>query len=57
MATSTFDRRLVITDPEAVIRLLTLEPATKPLSEHPITDEEIKRGEELIRACLARSKD
>ena len=56
MATSTFDRRLEITDPEAVMRLLTLEPATEPLSKHPITDEEIKRGEELFRTWLSRSR-
>ena len=56
MATSTFDRRLEITDPEAIIRLLTLEPAKEPLSKHPYTEEDRKRSEELIRRCLARSK-
>lgn len=56
MATSTFDRRLEITDPEAIIRLLTLEPSTEPLSKHPFTEEDRKRGEEIFRICLARSK-
>ncbi len=56
MATSTFDRELELTNLESVIKLLTLEPATEPLSKHPITDGEIKRGEELLRQCLERSR-
>ncbi len=56
MATSTFDRELELTNLESVIKLLTLEPATEPLSKHPITDEEIRRGEELFRTWLSRSR-
>ncbi len=56
MATSTFDRELELTNLESVIKLLTLEPAKEPLSKHPYTDEDRKRGEELLLCCLAHSK-
>lgn len=56
MATSTFDRELELTNLESVIKLLTLEPATEPLSKHPYTEEDRKRGEELFRAWLSRSR-
>ncbi len=59
MATSTFYRPLEITDPEAVLKLLAIaetEPPSEPFCEHPYTDEDFKRGEELLLDCLARSR-
>lgn len=59
MATSTFDRPLEITDPEVVLKLLAIaetEAPKEPFSKYPYTDEVRKRGEELIRRCLARSE-
>ena len=59
MATSTFDRDLVLTDVESVIKLMAIEemePPSEPFSKHPYTDEDRKRGEELFRAWLSRSR-
>ena len=59
MATSTFDRDLVLTDVESVIKLMVIEemePPSEPFSKHPFTEEDRKRGEELLCACLARSR-
>ena len=56
MSTSTFDRELELTNLESVIKLLTLEPAKEPLSKHPFTDEDRKRGEEIFRICLTNSR-
>lgn len=59
MATSTFDRKIEITDPEAVKKLYTIMMADvpdKPLSEHPYTEEDRERSVRLLRQCLSRSK-
>ena len=43
MATSTFDRRIEITDSESVKKLLTImakEPPKDPISRHPYTEVE-----------------
>ncbi len=58
MATSTFDRDLVLTDVESVLKLMAIEEMEPPSEPrmHPITDEEIRRGEKLLQYCLAHSK-
>ena len=59
MATSTFDRELKLTNPEAVIKLLTIaetEPPSEPFCKNPFTEEDRKRGEKLLRYCLSHSK-
>lgn len=58
MATSTFERKFVISSPEALRRLeKVMEDQTprKPISEHPFSDEDRKRGEDLLRRCQLRS--
>lgn len=59
MATSTFDRKLEITDPESVKKLIAImekDSFQKPLSEHPYTTIERERSEKLLKRCLSRSK-
>lgn len=59
MATSTFERRIELTDPESVRKLIDImnaEPPVNPLSEHPYSEEDRRRGEDLLRKCLSRSK-
>lgn len=59
MATSTFERNLEVTDPEAVKKLIAImesDEPTKSLSEHPYTQEERERSVLLLRQCLSRSK-
>ena len=57
MATSTFERKIEITDPEAIKRLIEVmakEPPEKPLSEHPYTSAERERSEQLLKRFLSR---
>lgn len=59
MATSTFERKIEITDPESIKKLLAVmaEEAPKmPLSEHPYTAAERERSEKLLELCLSRSR-
>ena len=57
MATSTFDRKIEISTPEALKRLINVmnSEAPKPLSTHPFSTEERKRGELLLKQCRLRS--
>lgn len=58
MATSTFERKIVISDPESLKRLAKVmadKTPKKPISEHPFSSEERKRGEELLKRCPLRS--
>ena len=58
MATSTFDRRIEITDPESLKKLAELMAADAPkipLSEHPFSDAERDRSERLLRQFLSHS--
>ncbi len=57
MATSTFDRKIEITDPDSVRRLLELaasDEPVEPLSEHPYSYAERDRSERLLRQFLSR---
>ena len=59
MATSTFDRRIEITNSESVKKLLTImakEPPKDPISRHPYTEVEREKSNRLIRRCLMRSR-
>ena len=58
MATSTFERKIVISDPESLKRLAKVmadNTPKKPISEHPFSNEERKRGEALLKRCPLRS--
>ena len=59
MATSTFDRKIEISDPESVKKLLAVmadDSPARPISTTPYTDAERKRSEGLLKRCLSRSK-
>ena len=59
MATSTFDRKIVIEHAESLQRLehiMTEQIPDKPLSEHPFSSEERKRGEMLLKQCQLHSQ-
>ena len=58
MATNTFDRRILISDSESLERLTRVmadNTPKKPISEHPFSSDERKRGEELLIRCPLRS--
>lgn len=58
MATNTFERKIVINDPESLARLEKImadKTPKKPISEHPFSNEERKRGEALLKRCPLRS--
>lgn len=58
MATSTFERKIVISSPEALQRLekvMADQTPKKPISEHPFSSEDRKRGEALLKRCQLRS--
>ncbi len=59
MPTSTFDRPIILDDPESVKKLLNIiesDASENPTPRHSPTDEELRRGEELFRECVKRSK-
>ena len=54
MATSTFERKIVISNPESLQRLERVmydQTPKKPISEHPFSNEDRKRGEALLKRC------
>ena len=58
MATSTFERKIEITNPEYAKKLMALmedRRPVKPLSDRPYTDEERERSVALFKQCLSRS--
>lgn len=58
MATSTFERKIEISDPESLKKLAKImddEAPGRPLSEHPFSDAERNRGEALLKQYLSRS--
>lgn len=60
MPTNTFDRPIVLSDPESVKKLLNIMESDAPKNStprHHITNEEQKRGEELFRRCVERSRE
>lgn len=57
MATSSFDREFLITDPEAIKKLMVImsdETPGIPLSEHPYPEEEREKARQLVRQYLSR---
>lgn len=59
MATSTFDRKIEIIEPESIRKLMavmTKDALKKPLSEHLYTDVEREESERLLMQCLLRSR-
>lgn len=59
MATSTFERKIEITDAEAVKKLwmVVLEDTPKKsLSDRPYTAAERERSDKLLELCLSRSR-
>lgn len=59
MATSTFERKLEITDLDSLKKLMKIVESDKPaapLSDHPYSDSERERSEDLLKRCLSRSK-
>lgn len=59
MATSTFERKIEITSPDAVKRLtevMTSNPPKQPISQHPYGMAERERSEDILKQWLSRSK-
>ena len=59
MATSTFERKIEITSPDALKRLADImasEPPKEPLSVHPYGDIERERSEDILKLWLSRSR-
>lgn len=59
MATSTFERKIEISDPESVKKLFAVmakDTSQKPISEHPYTVVERERSDQLLKQCLSRSR-
>lgn len=59
MPTNTFDRPIVLNDSESVKKLFSImesDVPENPTPRHCTTDEDWKRGEELFRKCVERSK-
>lgn len=59
MATSTFERKIEINEPESLKKLLNImktDALSKPFSQHPFSDAERDRSEKLLKQCLSRSK-
>ena len=59
MATSTFERKIEIREPEAIKKLMAImekDAPKKPLSDHPYTEAERERSVRLLKQCLSRSR-
>lgn len=59
MATETFDKSFVITEPEALKKLHSILESDKPimpLIRPPFSQSERERSETLLKRCLSRSK-
>lgn len=59
MATSTFERKIEITDPESIKKLISViekDAPAEPLSTKPYTETERERSVSLLRQCLSRSR-
>lgn len=59
MATSTFERKIEITDPKSVKKLIAVmekDTPAKSLSDHPYTQKEREMSVSLLKQCLSRSK-
>lgn len=59
MATSTFDKQMRIDSVESFRKLLhvmSAESSNEPLSQHPFSDKDRDRSEDLLRQCLSHSR-
>ncbi len=59
MATSTFERKIEVKDPESVKKLISIiekKVEEKPLSDHPYTEKDRERSVALLKQCLSRSR-
>lgn len=59
MATSTFDRKIEIKDEESIKKLLKVVMSNapkEPISKHPFSSEDRKRGADLLKRRLLHSK-
>ena len=59
MATSTFERKIEVKDPESIRRLISImeqDVDEKPLSDHPFTEKDRERNVALLKQCLSRSR-
>ena len=59
MATSTFERKIELTEPKSVQKLrevMERDAPKTPFSDHPYTAQERERSLRLFRQCLSRSK-
>ena len=59
MATVSFDKNIVIKEPEAIEKLVEVlsSKEAKPINRKLASDEAMARGEELLKQCLSRSKN
>lgn len=59
MATSSFDKSIVINEKEAVSRLVEVLTSNeiKPFNNELASAEAMTRSEEILRSCLSRSKN
>ncbi|AVX19908.1 MULTISPECIES: hypothetical protein [Carboxydocella] len=59
MATVSFDKNIIIREPEAIEKLIDvlLSEDVKPVNKKLASAEEIARGEEILRRCLSLSKN
>lgn len=58
MATSTFNRKIKIDSIDSLnclARIMTDNTPKKPISKHPFSNEERKRGEGLLKHCPLQS--
>ena len=59
MATSTFDKHMIVTNPKSVkklYRILTSEKRDKPINKELFSPSERVRSEQILKQCLSRSK-
>lgn len=58
MATSSFDRKIEITDIDSLKRLIDVmnSDSAQPISEHPFSDDDRRKGELLLDQWLLHSK-
>ena len=58
MATSTFERKIIVNNLESLRRLEKImadQTPKKPISTHPFSSEDRKRGEALLERCQLHS--
>jgi len=59
MATSTFDKRMIVTNPksrERLYKILASEKRDKPINKELFSPSERVRSEQILTRCLSRSK-